>query len=76
MKKSKISPLSAWSGRTQRGDLHVAGPMPAAWLQPLRLPEGFVHPPLSAGAKITKIQQFTPAAWAKAMEKIVARVTK
>jgi hypothetical protein len=31
------------SWRTQRGNLYVAGQLPAARRQPFRLPEGFVH---------------------------------
>ena len=43
-KKELVVRRASRSWGTQRGDLHVAGQLPAARDQPIRLSEGFVHP--------------------------------
>jgi len=58
---------------TQRGDLHVAGELPAARPQPFDyLKDLFTRLP---AAKITQIREIKPAAWvnAKGKERVVAQ---
>ena len=74
-KKNRLFVGHPEAGEAQRGNLHVARQLSAAWSQPIRLSEGFVH--AFACHQDHPDQQVQTANWAKAKlkEPAVAQAT-